>query len=185
VTWSDPHPETIGRDVASIATEWQCSLREATARLIPGGGLYYSLEEDDVRRILAHPMAMIGSDGLHYDKIIHPRLWGTFPRVLGHYARDLGLFSLEDAIRRMTSWPAERFGLAGRGFLRPGGFADIVIFDPGHIIDRATYDNPEVPAAGIDLVMVNGIPVWRDGKSTGERGGRVAKHDRARVPAAN
>lgn len=185
VTWSDPHPDMIGRDVASIAAEWQCSLREATARLIPGGGLYYSLDEDDVRRILAHPMAMIGSDGLHYEKIIHPRLWGTFPRVLGHYARDLGLFSLEDAIRRMTSWPAERFGLAGRGLLRPDGFADIVIFDPEHIVDRATYDNPELPAAGIDLVMVNGIPVWRDAKSTGERSGQVAKYDHARLPTAN
>ncbi len=184
VTWSDPHPGMVGRDVTSIAAEWQCSLREATARLTPGGGLYYSLDEDDVRRILAHPMAMIGSDGLHNEKIVHPRLWGTFPRVLGHYARELGLFSLEEAIRRMTSWPAGRFGLVGRGSLKPGSFADIVIFDPKRIIDRATYEKPDLPAAGIDLVMVNGVSVWREGQITGDCAGRVLKRDSARHQAA-
>lgn len=180
VTWSDPHPEMVGRDIAGIAAEWRCTLREATARLIPGGGLYFSLDEGDVRRILSHPMAMIGSDGLHNERIVHPRLWGTFPRVLGRYARELGLFSLEEAIRRMTGWPAERFGLPGRGQLRPGAFADLVVFDPERVIDRATYEKPDVPAAGIDLVMVNGLAVWRDGHSTGGCSGHVVKRNSAR-----
>jgi len=144
---------------------------------------YYSLDEGDVRRMLSHPMAMIGTDGLHNERIVHPRLWGTFPRVLGHYTRELSLFSLEKAIRHMTGWPAERFGLAGRGLLCPGAFADIVVFDPDHIIDHATYEKPNVPAVGIDLVMVNGLAVWRDGHSIGERSGCVVKRDLARRSA--
>ena len=144
-------------------------------RLQPAGGIYFMMDEDDVQRILSYPYAMIGSDGLPNDEHPHPRLWGTFPRVLGHYCRELGLFSLEEAVRRMTGLPAERFGLRDRGLIRPGAYADLVIFDPDTVIDRATFESPIQASAGITLVMVNGRPVWRDGAETGNRSGRALR----------
>ncbi|MEE8245854.1 MAG: amidohydrolase family protein, partial [Alphaproteobacteria bacterium] len=129
----------------------------------------------DVRRVLAYPHAMIGSDGLPHDRHPHPRLWGTFPRVLGHYARELGLFTIEEAVRRMTGLSAKVFGFADRGRVRPGAFADLVLFDAGAVRDEATFDEPLRAAAGIELVMVNGETVWRDGESTGARPGRVLR----------
>ena len=89
------------------------------------------MSEDDVRRVLSYPHTMIGSDGLPHDEHPHPRLWGTFPRVLGHYVRDVKLFPLEEAVRRMTALPAAQFGLKDRGSLQPGAYADLVLFDPG------------------------------------------------------
>ena len=175
VTWSQSVPEAAGRDLAEIAAEWDVPAEAAVERLKPAGGVYFLMDEDDVRRILAFPHTMIGSDGLPHDRHPHPRLWGTFPRVLGHYARDAGLFPIEEAVRRMTALPAARFGLTGRGRLAPGGFADIVVFDPETILDRATFDEPARPAAGIDTVLVNGRPVWRDGAPTGERPGRALR----------
>ena len=149
--------------------------RSAARRLQPAGAIYFTMDEADVRRVLALPDAMIGSDGLPHDVHPHPRLWGTFPRVLGHYSRDLGLFSLEEAVRRMTSLTASRFGLTDRGVVREGAFADLVVFDADRIIDRATFEHPKSPAAGIDLVLVNGAPVWRDGAATGKRPGRALR----------
>ena len=175
VTWSQSVPEAAGRDLAEIAAEWGVPAEAAVERLKPAGGVYFLMDEEDVRRILAFPHTMIGSDGLPHDRHPHPRLWGTFPRVLGHYARDAGLFPIEEAVRRMTALPAARFGLTGRGRLAPGGFADIVVFDPETILDRATFDEPARPAAGIDTVLVNGRPVWRDGAPTGERPGRALR----------
>lgn len=175
VTWSQSVPEAAGRDLAEIAGEWGVPAEAAVERLKPAGGVYFLMDEDDVRRILAFPHTMIGSDGLPHDRHPHPRLWGTFPRVLGHYARDAGLFPVEEAVRRMTALPAARFGLTGRGRLAPGGFADIVVFDPETILDRATFDEPARPASGIDTVLVNGRPVWRDGAPTGERPGRALR----------
>jgi N-acyl-D-amino-acid deacylase len=118
---------------------------------------------------------MIGSDGLPHDSHPHPRLWGTFPRVLGHYSRDVGLFPLEEAVRRMTGLPAQQFRLRDRGVIRPGSFADLTIFDPQTVIDRATFEQPIQPAAGIFGVFVNGACVWRDGRTTGNRAGRVLR----------
>jgi N-acyl-D-amino-acid deacylase len=118
---------------------------------------------------------MIGSDGLPHDEHPHPRLWGTFPRVLGHYVRDVKLFPLAEAVRRMTALPAAQFGLKDRGVLRPGAYADLVLFDPETIADRATFEQPRTPAAGIAEVMVNGRTVWCDGSSTGERPGRALR----------
>ena len=175
VTWSQSVPEAAGRDLAEIAAEWGVPAEAAVERLKPAGGVYFLMDEEDVRRILAFPHTMIGSDGLPHDRHPHPRLWGTFPRVLGHYARDAGLFPIEEAVRRMTALPAARFGLTGRGRLAPGGFADIVVFDPETILDRATFDEPARPASGIDTVLVNGRPVWRDGAPTGERPGRALR----------
>jgi len=175
VTWSKPMPEMAGRDLHALAGEWGVPVEEAVRRLHPAGAIYFQMDEADVRRILSWPETMIGSDGLPRDVHPHPRLWGTFPRVLGHYSRDLGLFSLEEAVRHMTSIPAERFGLAGRGVLRQGAFADLVVFDPARIADRATFEAPIAPAAGIELVMVNGRAVWEGGGHTGARPGRALR----------
>ena len=175
VTWSTPHPHATGRMLDDIAAEWGCTLEEAAKRLQPAGAVYFAMDEADVRRILRYPHTMIGSDGLPHDAHPHPRLWGSFPRVLGHYARELGLFPMEEAIRRMTSLPAERFGLTGRGRLKQNYAADLVLFDPASVKDRATFENPKQVSAGIVAVWVNGQAVWRDGQSTGARPGRALR----------
>src|SRR6266567_218698 len=154
VTWSTAHPEMAGRMLAAIAAEWRCTQQEACERLQPGGACYFQMREDDVQRVLKYPATMIGSDGLPHDAHPHPRLWGTFPRVLGHYSRDLGLFGLEEAVRKMTGLSAARFGLSGRGVVREGAYADLTVFDPATVIDRATFANPMQPAAGIAHVVV-------------------------------
>jgi N-acyl-D-amino-acid deacylase len=118
---------------------------------------------------------MIGSDGLPHDAAPHPRLWGTFPRVLGHYSREVGLFPLETAVHKMTGLTAKTFGLADRGVLREGFAADITLFDPSSVDEAATFEDSKQPARGIDTVIVNGEPVWRGGKPTGARPGRVLK----------
>src|SRR5690606_22186065 len=110
------------------------------------GAIYFMMDEADVRRILAYPHTMIGSDGLPHDEHPHPRLWGTFPRVLGHYVREVKLFPLEQAIRKMTGLSAAQFGLTDRGVLREGAYADLVLFDPSTIIDAATFEKPMTPA---------------------------------------
>ncbi|MDX1604795.1 MAG: D-aminoacylase [Candidatus Competibacterales bacterium] len=175
VAWSRPHPECAGRDLTDIAADWQVTEQAAADRLQPAGAIYFMMDEADVQRILAYPHTMIGSDGLPHDAHPHPRLWGTFPRVLGHYVREVGLFPLEEAVRKMTGLPAARFGLTDRGVLRPGACADLVLFDPDRVADRATFEQPATPAAGIDQVFVNGRCVWRDGVATGERPGRVLR----------
>ncbi|MFQ5938220.1 MAG: amidohydrolase family protein, partial [Acidiferrobacterales bacterium] len=125
VTWSESHPEVAGHDFADIKQEWGCSTEDAIERLLPAGAIYYQMHEDDLRRVLSFSDAMIGSDGLPHDVFPHPRLWGTFPRVLGHYSRELGLFPLEEAVRRMTGVTASVFGLRDRGVIREGAFADL------------------------------------------------------------
>lgn len=175
VTWSKTHPDMSGRDITAIAADWGCDPVEAAERLLPAGAIYFMLDEADVRRIMAFPHTMIGSDGLPHDSHPHPRLWGTFPRVLGHYARELGLLTLEEAVRRMTTLPAHTLGLPDRGTLQAGAFADIVMFDPARVIDRASFEHPTAPSEGIRLVMVNGEIVWRDGATTGARPGRVLR----------
>jgi N-acyl-D-amino-acid deacylase len=105
----------------------------------------------------------------------HPRAYGSFARILGHYSRDLGLLPLEEAIRRMTSLAAERLGLDDRGRLAPGAFADVVVFDPATIIDRATFESPHQLAVGVRHVWVNGVEVIRDGSHTGATPGRFVR----------
>jgi N-acyl-D-amino-acid deacylase len=173
VTWSKPHPEHAGRDLAEIAAEMGVAQDDAVARLLPAGGIYFSMDEADVQRILAFAPTMIGSDGLPHDDFPHPRLWATFPRVLGHYSRDLGLFSLEAAVHKMTGLTAQTFGLADRGVLRPGAWADVTVFDPRTVAEAATFQQPIAPSHGIDTVIVNGSIVWSEGQSTGARPGRV------------
>jgi len=175
VTWSKRHPEQAGRELDAIARDWGLSREAAAERLQPAGAVYFSMDEADVRRILAYEQTMIGSDGLPHDEHPHPRLWGAFPRVLGHYAREQKLFSLEEAVRRMTGLPAARFGLLERGRLAEGAYADLVLFDPATVKDRASFAEPKQPAAGIEAVFVNGVAVWREGRVTGARPGRVLK----------
>ncbi|MBR8656894.1 D-aminoacylase [Achromobacter sp. Marseille-Q0513] len=175
VTWSKAHPQFSGRDLDEVARELGCPVEEAVRRLQPAGAIYFRMHEDDVARILQFDETMVGSDGLPHDETPHPRLWGSFPRVLGHYARGLGLFPLEKAIHKMTGLTAARFGLADRGVLREGAHADLVLLDAGQVADRATFAQPIAPSAGIVSVWTNGRPVWQDGKTTGERPGQVLR----------
>ena len=175
VTWSKSMPEHAGQPLDAIAKKLGCTMEQAVEKLVPAGAIYFMMSEDDVRRVLSYPHTMIGSDGLPHDQHPHPRLWGTFPRVLGHYVRDVKLFPLEEAVRRMTALPAAQFGLKDRGMLRPGAYADLVLFDPATIADTATFEKPKMPAAGIARVMVNGRTVWCDGGATGERPGRALR----------
>jgi N-acyl-D-amino-acid deacylase len=175
VTWSKARPEFAGQTLDAIAKKLDCDLEQAVSQLLPAGAIYFMMSEDDVRRVLSYPHTMIGSDGLPHDEHPHPRLWGTFPRVLGHYVREVKLFTLEEAVRRMTTLPAAQFGLTDRGSLRAGAFADLVLFDPLTITDTATFEQPKSPAAGVALVMVNGRIVWNDGAATGSRPGRALR----------
>jgi N-acyl-D-amino-acid deacylase len=172
VAWSKPHPEFSGMDLKDIARQMNLSEEKAVQKLLPAGAIYFSMDETDVQRILAFDHTMIGSDGLPHDAAPHPRLWGTFGRVLGHYRR-LGLFSLEDAVHKMTGLTAETFGLADRGAVKEGLAADLVLFDEAAIDDAASFENPVAPTKGIETVIVNGEPVWHEGRPTGARPGQV------------
>ncbi|MDE0308774.1 MAG: D-aminoacylase [Acidiferrobacterales bacterium] len=173
ITWSDPHPECSGMELEKICENWNVSTAEAVDLLSPAGAIYFQMDEEDLQRVLKFPGAMIGSDGLPSDRFPHPRLWGTFPRVLGHYSRDLGLFSLEEAVARMTGNTSDTFGIADRGFISKGMCADIVVFDPETVIDRASFEDPLQPAAGIEWVFVNGELVYEDCQWTGSRPGML------------
>lgn len=172
ITWSTPHPEMAGQTLAEIATQWQVAQIEAARRLQPAGAIYHSISEDDMRRILRHPATMIGSDGLPNDPRPHPRLWGTFSRVLGRYCREEKLFSLATAIHKMTGMPARRFGLANRGFIREGFHADLTLFDAERISDTATFEDPVRPSNGIAGVWVNGALAYNAQGPTNRCAGR-------------
>jgi N-acyl-D-amino-acid deacylase len=177
VTWSKPHPEHNGRDLADVCAQWGVDSDEACARLSPAGAIYFQMDDADLERIMAFEDAMIGSDGLPHDEVPHPRLWGTFPRVLGHYSREKKLFELEEAVRRMTGIAAGVFGFSDRGILREGAYADLVLFDPERVIDSATFANPKQIAPGIERVWVNGVESYVAGKVTGQRAGRVLRRE--------
>jgi dihydroorotase/N-acyl-D-amino-acid deacylase len=144
-------------------------------------GIYHAMSEEDVDAIMAHPQTMIGSDGrlvVPGDGHPHPRWYGTFPRVLGVYARDRGVLTVEQAVRKMTAMPAERIGLRERGQLRAGWFADLVVFDPETVADRATFQEPHQYPVGIDYVLVNGQITVDDGEYEDVRAGLVLKRGR-------
>jgi N-acyl-D-amino-acid deacylase len=132
--------------------------------------------EENVRTIMRHPAHLVGSDGLLVGERPHPRAWGTFPRYLGHYVRELGVLTLEECVARMTSRAARRLGLTDRGLIRPGYRADLVLFDPATVADRATYDDPRRQCEGIPYVYVNGVAVIADGSHTGALPGRALRH---------
>jgi N-acyl-D-amino-acid deacylase len=126
--------------------------------------------EKDIDALIVWPHASICSDG-SLDSL-HPRGRGAFTKVLRTYVREKRLLSLEEAIRKMTGLSAANVGIAERGVIRPGAFADLVLFDPATVADRATFEDPKVLSVGIDRVWVNGQAVWQDGKATGARPGR-------------
>ncbi len=175
ITWSQNDPSASGRYLDSIAKELGCSQREAARKLRPGGACYFQMAEKDVKSIIRHPATMIGSDGLPDDPHPHPRLWGTFPRVIRRYVLEQQLFSLEEAIRKMTSLPAYRFKLRKRGTLQTGNYADIVVFDPRSIADRASYEYPKRASSGIEYVFVNGQISWLKGEVPSAGGGRALR----------
>jgi N-acyl-D-amino-acid deacylase len=179
VTWSKPMPQYAGRDLSDIVEELGGSVEDVIDRLTPAGAIYYMMDDADVQRILKFDETMIGSDGLPHDDAPHPRLWGSFPRVLGHYGRGLGLFSLETAIHKMTGLTAKNFGLTDRGLVREGAFADLTLLDPETVGAGATYESPKTPAVGIHTVIVNGAVVWSGGKPSGARPGRVLRRETA------
>jgi N-acyl-D-amino-acid deacylase len=178
LTWCDPHPELSGRDLSEVAREWECSIAELVPKLLPAGAVYFMMDEEDVVRIMRSPAAMFGSDGMPQDQHPHPRLWGTFPRVLGRYVRERNILTLPDAVHRMTGLSAERFGLHDRGRVEEGRCADLCIFDPETVLDVATYEQPTQPAVGIRYVFVNGQPALERGVFTGTRAGRVLLRNR-------
>jgi N-acyl-D-amino-acid deacylase len=154
-------------------------LRDEKTRV---GAIFFTMSEDNLERFLSLSYLMIGSDssvrgfsGPTVKGKPHPRAFGTFPRFIGVYVRDRGIMGLSEAIRRMTSLPATTFGLEGRGVIREGHYADIVVFDYGQIADSATFDSPYQRARGVSQVFVNGIPVVRDGECTGDLPGRILR----------
>jgi N-acyl-D-amino-acid deacylase len=175
LTWSGARPEAAGRSVFEMAREEGVTPEQMAQQLQPGGAIYFAMSEDDVGRILTHPLAMVGSDGLAHDARPHPRLWGTFPRVLGHYVRERGLLTLEAAVHKMTGLPARRFGLAGRGQIAVGCAGDIVVFDAASVQDRASFEDPARPSAGIERVYVNGRLACHDGVTVDAHAGRVLR----------
>lgn len=181
IAHSAPHPEMSGRDLDAIAADWGVAKLEAVRRLQPAAAIYFMMDEADVQRILAFEPTMIGSDGIALGASPHPRLWGTFPRVLGRYSRELKLFPLETAVWKMTGLSAHNFGLEGRGQVAEGAAADLVLFDAATVADTATYEHPQQPAHGIRQVFVNGLAVWDGGRATGARPGQVLPRGRAQA----
>ena len=154
-------------------------LRRADASFVS-----FVMDEEDVETIMQGDRVMVGSDGRAVAACgqlskghPHPRYFGTFPRVLGHYRRDRGVVSLQEAVRKMTSMPAEKLGLTDRGVIREGGRADLVLFDPDTVEDRATFENPKQCPVGIEMVMVNGQIVIDDEKHTGACAGEVLRRN--------
>lgn len=175
ISWSKPHPEFNGLDLDAVAAERGISRAQAASLASPGGGIFFTMSTQDVRAIATHRMTMIGSDGLPHDLNPHPRLWGTFPRLLGRLARDEGWFALESAVHKITGMVAQQFRLTQRGYIRAGFAADLVLFDADRIIDTATYDKPNTPPEGIESVFINGKEVLHKGHLKQVRAGEVLR----------
>jgi N-acyl-D-amino-acid deacylase len=174
---SDPHPKTAGWYLHDIAEEWGLIEEEAAEELLPAQAIYFAMDEADVRRALSHPRAMVGSDGIPGTDAPHPRLYGAFPRVLGYYSRQEGLFGLETAVHKMTGHTAAVFGFKDRGVLREGAIADVTVFDPETVLDRATFEEPTTLSDGIQHVIVSGDIIWEDGRQTAARPGLFVRRD--------
>ena len=179
----------VGEDLEGLTVAEIAELRDADPHTVlvdllvqtelGAKAITFSMNEENMRRILKKPYVMIGSDAWavraeNESEHTHPRAYGTFPRVLGRLVRD-GLLSLPEAIHKMTGMPAERFHLVRRGLLREGWFADIVVFEPERVLDLATYQEPHQYPVGIECVIVNGRITVQNGMHTGERAGRVLR----------
>jgi N-acyl-D-amino-acid deacylase len=181
ITWSESHPHHAKKYLSEIATEWGISQLEAAEKLQPAGAVYFSISEADMKRIISHPKTMIGSDGLPHDPHPHPRLWGTFPRVIGNLSREQELFTLSEAVHKMTGLSARNFKLHNRGLIRQNYQADLVIFDPDKICDQATFESPLMLSSGIDRVYVNGVETYKNRVLTGNRSGRYIGRQKTEV----
>jgi dihydroorotase/N-acyl-D-amino-acid deacylase len=182
-------PSLAGKNLAQVLRERR---RPATpdqaadlvVEIVQKGGcsaIYHAISEDDLVRILRHPATMIASDAspgvpIFGRDVPHPRAYGTFARVLGLYVREKHVLTLEDAVRKMSSFPAQRMGLPDRGVLRPGMKADVAIFNPATIIDKATFEKPHQYAEGVSAVIVNGQLTLNEGRMTGTRAGQALRH---------
>jgi len=179
-------PALAGKTIADLLSAAGRPLTQvATADMVielqlKGGcsAIFHAYDEPDVERFLQSPFGMIGSDGSLTklgDGAPHPRAFGTYPRVLGHYVRERKVLSVEEAVRKMTSFPAARLGLQDRGLLQVGLAADITVFDPATIADRSTFTDPHHYPVGVRHVLVNGRLTVKDGAHLGTRGGRVLR----------
>jgi N-acyl-D-aspartate/D-glutamate deacylase len=193
VSVSPAAPDEVGNTIADVAARRRCDPVDVLCAIIlaDGGatrGLITAMHEDDVRAFVACPWVLVGSDGRAFGpdgalarELPHPRFYGTFPRIVGHYARDLGLLTLPQAIHKMTGASATALGLKDRGVLRPGAAADIVVFDPASIAERGNYEEPRRYPAGVGCVIVNGALVIDSGAHTGALPGRVLRRTAAGV----
>jgi len=183
ISYSETHPEVLGKSVEEISKMWEVDPVSTIARLlIEDKGLtsvvVHTMSEDDVAKAVSHPLVAVGSDGSVMkfgEGMPHPRNYGAFPRVIAKYVRELKVLSLSEAIRKMTSLPARKLGLHDRGLLRPGFKADIVVFNYYTVRDKATFENPHAYSAGIEYLLVNGGLVIRGGKHTGAKPGRLLR----------
>jgi N-acyl-D-amino-acid deacylase len=177
ITSCRAHPDYEFKTLAAIAQSQNITPVEAYMRIVKDGGagvVCHSMKDSDIKTFYQQPWVMVSSDGGIGSR--HPRGAGTFPKVLGQFVRQQNWFTLQEAIRKMTSLPAWRLGLKDRGLIKTGYKADLVLFDPATVIDRATFQQPELIAAGINRVFVNGKEVWSDGKVTGNRPGKPLRH---------
>jgi N-acyl-D-amino-acid deacylase len=187
ISYCSRRQDAVGKRLSEIAAARGQSPLEAALELIvdeqgQGAMILFQLDERDLRRALGHARVMIGSDGFSLapygplgEGVPHPRSYGTFPRVLGEYAREQRTFSLAKAVHKMTGLPAQRLGFKDRGFIRKNARADLVVFDPKTVGDQATYQQPHRYPAGIEHVLVNGRFVIKDGQHTGSLPGRVLR----------
>jgi N-acyl-D-amino-acid deacylase len=177
----------LGKTLAEVAAQRGTSPEDTAMDLVIEddsrvGAVYFLMSEDNVRREIAIPWMTFGSDeasmateGVFLHTSAHPRAYGNFARLLGHYVRDLHALTLQEAVRRLTSLPAANLHLARRGALAPGFAADVVVFDPATIADHATFDVPHQYATGVSCVLVNGTLVIDHGESTGAHPGRIVR----------
>ena len=179
-----------GKRLSEVAAAMKLPWPEAVVALMLSEGrdpskINFSMSEDNVRLQIVRPWVVIGTDAGGYDpdsttRMVHPRAYGTYPRILGRYVREQKLLTLEDAVRKMTGGVAQRLGLRDRGLLREGMYADVVVFDDATIIDLSTPEKPHQLSRGVEHVLVNGVEVVRDGRHTGATPGRVLRHRAAR-----
>jgi dihydroorotase/N-acyl-D-amino-acid deacylase len=179
--WKQYQGKRLNEIAAGLKKDWADAIIDLTVGEKNGlNKISFAMSDQNVARMMARPWVVIGSDAGAYDpdtttQITHPRAYGSFARVLGKYVRQDTVLTLEDAVRKMTSATARLIGVKDRGLLREGMVADIAIFDAASVIDQATFEKPHQNSVGVRHVLVNGTPVWRDGKYTGALPGRALR----------
>ena len=183
ISYRKDDPSLEGKSLAELAKTYQNSSAEIVLDLVMKHGsmhsifiILFEMSEQDVEAVMQHPLSMIVSDSVNPIGKPHPRVFGTFSRVLSKYVREKQLLTLEEAVCKMTSMPAHKFGLFNRGAIRIGNKADLAIFDPAKVTDMATFEDPARYSEGMNYVLVNGKVAWKQNKQTSLRGGIVLKH---------